>query len=181
MMPMRSCKWTPLVFLVWMPALDADVRLPALVSDHMVLQRDAPVRIYGWADAAEAVSVRLQNHGATAVTGAGGRWEAWLPPMPAGGPFEMTVAGKNTLTVRDVLVGEVWVGSGQSNMVWPVERSDNAGQEAAGADFPRIRLFKVELKVSDQPRHAGRRRRATLFPARLGPHAGRLPGGALEV
>lgn len=72
-------------------------------------------------------------------------------PLPPGGPFQMTVAGRNTILINEVLVGEVWVGSGQSNMVWPVSRSNNGEQEIAQADFPKIRLFQVKLRVADQP------------------------------
>lgn len=141
-----------LCLLSLVPALlRADVRLPALVSDHMLLQREQPVRIYGWADPGESVTVRLAGQTVTTAADATGRWEAWLRPMPAGGPYELVVAGRNTVTVRDVLVGEVWVASGQSNMAWPVERSRDPEKEAAAANYPRIRLFKVALKTSEEP------------------------------
>lgn len=128
--------------------LRAEVRLPALIADHMVVQRDAPVRIYGWAAPGEAVTVRLAGQSVSTSADETGRWEAWLRPLSAGGPYDLIVAGNNTITVRDVLVGEVWVASGQSNMVWPVERARDAEKEAAAANYPRIRLFKVALKVS---------------------------------
>jgi sialate O-acetylesterase len=140
--------------MLWLAAAllsPAEVRLPSLISDHMVLERDAPVRIYGWAEAGEAVRVRLAGQSASATADAAGRWEVWLGPLAAGGPYELSVAGRNSLTVRDVMVGEVWVASGQSNMVWPVERSRDADKEAAAANYPGIRLFKVALKVADQP------------------------------
>lgn len=129
----------------------ADVRLPALISEHMLIQRDAPVRIYGWAAPGENVTVRLAGQTVQASADDAGRWEAWLRPMPAGGPHELVIAGRNAITVRDVLVGEVWVASGQSNMVWPVERARDADKEASSANYPRIRLFKVALKVADDP------------------------------
>jgi sialate O-acetylesterase len=144
----RSCWWSLLLFAFW---AQADVRLPALIGDHMVLQRDQPVRIYGWADPGEAVTVRLPGRTVSTVADGSGRWEAWLPPLPAGGPHELVIAGRNAITVRDVLVGDVWVASGQSNMVWPVERSRDPEKEAAAANDPRIRLFRVGLKTSEEP------------------------------
>ncbi len=139
--------------LLW-PAvhwLRAEIRLPSLIGDHMMLQREAPVRIYGWADPGEAITVRLAGQSVSTTADVLGRWETWLRPMPAGGPHELTITGRNTVVVRDVMVGEVWVGSGQSNMYWPVERSRDPEKEAAAANYPRIRLFKVALKAADQP------------------------------
>ncbi len=129
----------------------AAVSLPSLISDRMVLQQDKPVRIWGKATPGEGVTVSFRGQKVTTQTRADGRWEIFLAPMKAGGPFELTVAAENTITVRDVLVGEVWVGSGQSNMVWPVQRSSNPEQEAAGANYPQIRLFQVALKVAEAP------------------------------
>jgi sialate O-acetylesterase len=131
--------------------LQADVRLPQILSDHMVLQREQPVRIWGWADAGERVTVGFAGQEAATAADADGKWQAFLKPMPAGGPYDLTVLGRNKIVLRDVLVGEVWIGSGQSNMVWPVTRSDNADKEISSADFPRLRLFKVKLLVSDEP------------------------------
>lgn len=140
-----------IVILLSATALTAEVRLPSLIADHMVLQRDVPVRIYGWAEPAEAVTVRLAGHSGSATADASGRWEVWLRPMPAGGPYELTIEGRNRLTLRDVMLGEVWVASGQSNMEWPLERSRDAEKEAAAANYPNIRLFKVAHKVADHP------------------------------
>jgi len=94
----------------------AEVRLPALVGSHMVLQRDAPARIWGWAAPGEAVRVGVGAAKGEAVAGADGRWSLDLPPQPAGGPFSLTVAGTSAVTLEDVWFGEVWVTSGQSNM-----------------------------------------------------------------
>ncbi len=129
----------------------AAVKLPRVISDHMMLQRDMPVRIWGQADPGEQVTVSFHGQRVSTRAGAGGRWEVFLAPLAAGGPYELTVSGENTVSVRDVLVGDVWVASGQSNMVWPVERSDDAEKEIATADYPRIRLFKVALKTADAP------------------------------
>ena len=133
---------------LWLPAA---VKVPTLVSDHMVVQQDLPVRVWGHADAGEAVSV--QFHGQTVATKAGaeGKWAVYLNPMKAGGPFEMTIAGQNVITVHDVLVGEVWVGSGQSNMEFRMTSAKNAEQEIAEANYPKIRLFEVKKAVAEQP------------------------------
>jgi sialate O-acetylesterase len=131
--------------------LVADVKLPAIVSDHMVLQQHGPARIWGWADPGEAVTVSFGSHKVSGKADANGRWAVFLPPLEAGATGDMTVAGKNSLTVQDVLVGDVWVGSGQSNMGFTMARVDNAAQEIAAANFPQIRLFSVKLTVADQP------------------------------
>ena len=87
----------------------ADVRLPAVFSDHMVLQQQKGTAIWGWADAGEDVSISINGATGAAKTGADGKWSAKLDNLAAGGPFVLTVKGKNTLTVKDVLVGEVWL------------------------------------------------------------------------
>jgi sialate O-acetylesterase len=129
----------------------ADIKLPAIISDHMLIQQQMPVRVWGKAAPGEAVSVEMAGARASSVADGSGKWEAYLPPSNAGGPFEMTIAGANRITVHDVLVGEVWVGSGQSNMELPMTRVNNADQEIATADFPQIRLFTVKKKISDAP------------------------------
>src|SRR5579862_10010806 len=104
-----------LAMLLLLPlAAPADVRLPQIISDHMVLQRDGADPIWGWADAGEEVTVGIAGQTKTAKPGADGKWVVRLDKLAAGGPHELTVKGKNTLTIKDVLVGEVWLGSGQS-------------------------------------------------------------------
>jgi sialate O-acetylesterase len=129
----------------------ADVQLPGIISDHMLLQRDVPARIFGKAQPGEAVSVTFRGQTAQTVTDALGRWEVWLKPISPGAAAEMTVTGTNTIKIADVLVGDVWVGSGQSNMQWAVRQSDNADAEIAAAKFPEIRLFYVPRKPSAAP------------------------------
>jgi sialate O-acetylesterase len=127
-------------------------RLPALFSDHMLLQRDQPIPVWGWDAPGAAIVITLADHTATAVTDAEGRWSTTLPPMPAGGPHTLTVAGSTTCTVNDVLVGEVWLASGQSNMEWPLNQTDHADGDIPAADFPAIRLFTVQkAAVVDTP------------------------------
>ncbi|MBU0617653.1 MAG: 9-O-acetylesterase, partial [Planctomycetes bacterium] len=107
-----------LLVLSWTLALPAvsDVKLPHVIADHMVLQRDKPVPIWGWADPGEAVSVTLGDHTLKTVADEAGQWLVKLPAQNAGGPHQLVVVGKNTIQVNDVFVGEVWLCSGQSNM-----------------------------------------------------------------
>jgi carbohydrate esterase-like sialic acid-specific acetylesterase len=123
----------------------AELKLPAIISDHMVLQADAAVPIWGWADAGEKVTVSLAGQSQSAQAGADGTWRVTLAPLAAGSePRALTVQGSNTLTVNDVLVGEVWLASGQSNMAFQVSRGLNAEQEIAAAKSPQIRMFSVQ-------------------------------------
>ncbi len=140
-----------LVYAVIATGLWAEVRLPALFGDHMVIQRDLPVHVWGWADPGEAVSVEFLGQNASTRASGEGRWEAYLEPAQAGGPYTLDVRAANAITIHDVRVGEVWVGSGQSNMVWPLQRSRDAEKEIASADYSGIRYFKVELSTSDAP------------------------------
>jgi len=137
--------------LLMLPFLNADVKLPALISDHMVLQQAVPVRVFGWADAGESVTVQFAGQTATAMTGADRKWSVWLQPLKAGTSGDLSIAGRNVITVKDVLVGEVWVGSGQSNMQWSVKASMNPDEEARSANYPKMRLFRVPLKTAEEP------------------------------
>ena len=140
-----------LAFVQFTAPAAADVRLPGIISDHMLLQRDAPVRIFGQATPGEAVSVTFGGQTSRATTDPLGRWEAWLPPLTPGPASNMTIQGTNTITITDVLVGDVWVGSGQSNMQWAVRQSDNADAEIAAASCSDIRLFYVPRKPAPAP------------------------------
>jgi sialate O-acetylesterase len=131
--------------------LQGAVKLPSVISDHMVLQEGMPVRIWGTADPGEAVRVEFQGQNVATKARENGKWEAWLRPLSAAGPLEMTVAASNTITVRDVLVGEVWLGSGQSNMEFVLANANNHDEEIAHAAYPLIHLFHVKKIVSDQP------------------------------
>jgi sialate O-acetylesterase len=129
----------------------ADVSLPSLLADHMVIQRGQPVHVWGKAAPGEAVSVTLGGDTISPTADSLGFWSVYLPPRDAGGPFELTVKGNNTITLRDVLAGDVWVASGQSNMEWPVSASANAASEIAAATHPRIRLYRVKKNVATYP------------------------------
>ncbi len=122
-----------------------------LFTDNMVLQRDQTIKIWGKAEPGSSVEVELGNSRAEAVAGGQGRWEAALPPMPAGGPYELILRGEKTYRIKNVMIGEVWVCSGQSNMEMPVSRVMNAKQEIAAAHYPEIRLLTVEKATSPAP------------------------------
>jgi len=132
-------------------AVRAEVRLPALLSENAVLQRERPIRIWGWAEPGERVSVRLGEQEAVATTDTDGKWALRLAPMAAGGPMSMTVEGRNRLTIENVLIGDVWICSGQSNMKFTLRRCDGGAREAASADFPLMRLFTVKRTAAPQP------------------------------
>ena len=130
----------------------ADVSLAGLFQDNLVFQRDRPVPIWGRADPGEKVTVTFAGQEVVTTTPADGRWIVYLDPLATQRePGEMVVSGNNRLTVGNILVGEVWLCSGQSNMAWLVKNSDRAEQEIASASFPQIRVFKVALTVSDAP------------------------------
>jgi sialate O-acetylesterase len=128
----------------------ADVKLPALISDGMVLQQGIDVPLWGWADEGESVTVEFQKQKVTA-TARDGKWVVRLKPLKAGGPFTLTISGKNKIELKDVLVGEVWICSGQSNMAWRLNQTDNAEAEIASAKYPMIRLFTVPRLEVDAP------------------------------
>ena len=141
-----------LLILAASPAA-ADPRLPAIFSDHMVLQQQMPIGVWGWAAPDERIEVRLRTQRVSTTAGRDGRWLVTLAPETAGGPDELVVAGATaTMRFADVLVGEVWVGSGQSNMQWEVRQAQDADQEIAAADHPRIRLFSVKRVTALEPK-----------------------------
>ena len=131
----------------------AEIELPLLFADGAVMQRDRPLPVWGWATPGATVDVRFDGATATTVTGGDGAWRVELPAHAAGGPFQLTVReGKDEIvTVRDVLVGDVWLASGQSNMEWPVAQAQGAGQLIAGAHDAGIRHFKVPKSWSGEP------------------------------
>lgn len=124
-------------------AARAEVRLPHVFGSHMVLQREMPIPVWGWGDPGEKVEVRLGDSVAGTTAGADGAWRADLPAQKAGGPFKLVVTGSSTVTFDDVLVGEVWICSGQSNMEFTVGGTMNAQDEIAHANYPQIRQFHV--------------------------------------
>ena len=132
-------------------ALQADVRVPAIIGDHMVLQRDQANAIWGWADEGEVVTVSIASQRHTARTKADGQWKVQLDALAVGGPHTLKIQGKNSLTFEDVLVGEVWVCSGQSNMQWYVDSSVDPDLEKLTAKYPNIRLITVPRVGTQEP------------------------------
>ena len=136
------------------PVAAAAVRLPALIGDHMVVQQGKPVAVWGWAAKNEAVTVRLADREIKTVAGPDGAWRVAFDPLEGGGaPLEIAVRGASgpELVVRDVLVGEVWLCSGQSNMEWAMSWLPNPAPDILRADNPNMRLFRVPKKTSDRP------------------------------
>jgi sialate O-acetylesterase len=137
-------------------AAHAQMSLPNIFSDHAVLQRDRPIHVWGWDEPKHAVTISLHGQNATATADEFGHWEAWLKPETAGGPFEMTVTGSSVQTVHDLLIGDVWLASGQSNMEMPLKGFGGSevlhGQETAAAAKPgTIRLLRIEHKTASIP------------------------------
>src|SRR5437867_7192921 len=128
----------------------ADVKLPGLFSDHMVLQQGMPLPIWGWADDGEKITVTFRGKTVSA-TARKGKWMVKLPSQKAGGPDTLTVEGKNSIDLRNVVVGEVWICSGQSNMEWPLSRSFESEKDIATSANPNIHLFTVPKLKANEP------------------------------
>ncbi len=140
------------IFAAFTPALRAELVMPAVFSDHLVLQRDVEVPVWGWAAPGETITVELQAEKKTCTAGADGKWQVRLDRHPAGGPFEITIAGQDTRRLQDVYFGEVWICSGQSNMQMLLGKSErswiaggvtNFEKEIADSDYPQIRMLTV--------------------------------------
>jgi sialate O-acetylesterase len=164
-MRLFQCTVLRLSFLaLWVAAATAHaaVKLPAIISDNMVIQSGMKVSIWGTADPSEGVTVALDGNQATAIAGPDGQWKVELGPLPPGGPFEMTVTGRNTTVIHNMLVGQVWVCSGQSNMQFNVGPKNDGWEtgvyhykeEIAAAHYPMIRMFTVEHTVAGRPQKA---------------------------
>jgi sialate O-acetylesterase len=138
---------------------EAEVRLPHILSDHAVLQRDAPIHLWGWADPGEKVEVAFHDQKRSVTANEYGEWSLWLAPEAAGGPFTLSIHGASgtPIAFTDILVGDVWFASGQSNMEMPLSGFpgnavvNNADAEIAAANHPQIRLLVVEKKPANFP------------------------------
>lgn len=159
-----SLKRSLILLALVVPTLaSAEVRLPQMLSDHAVLQREGPIHIWGWATPGAHLSANFHNQTVSAITNAIGKWDLWLAPEAAGGPYTLTIRGDGPdKAVTDLLVGDVWFASGQSNMEIPLDGFKdaagkptavikNAEQEIAAANNPNLRLLRVEHKTSDFP------------------------------
>lgn len=149
----RCLHWLAALALAALPASAwAELQLPLLFADGAVLQRDVPLRVWGWATPGARIQVRLDGAAATAVAAADGRWQAQLPAHAAGGPYVLEVQGDGARRrIGDVLVGDVWLASGQSNMEWPLAQARDGAREVAAANDPQLRHFKVPKSWSPQP------------------------------
>ena len=142
--PINQLFITSLLLFILPVFVLANIKLPALVSDGMVLQRDTKIIIWGWASSGEKVQVKFDKRIFRTVTDSEGSWKVNLPPMKAGGPYTMEVEGNNTITINDILIGDVWFCSGQSNMVLNMERvKEKYPDDIATANFPEIRNFFI--------------------------------------
>jgi sialate O-acetylesterase len=134
----------PFVLICLVATVQADVKLASVFGDSMVLQRELPVPVWGWADPGEVVTVTVAGQTKKTEADADGKWQVKLDALKANAEGQtLTVAGKNKIELNDVLIGEVWICSGQSNMEWRLRTSMNAEAEVAAADHPQIRLFDV--------------------------------------
>ncbi|QLC67066.1 hypothetical protein LPB248_12395 [Flavobacterium sp. LPB0248] len=140
------------IFLLISVLANANVRMPLIFSDGMVLQRDKQIPIWGFADANESVEIHFNKQIKKTIADKNGKWTVNLNAEKAGGPFELIVIGKNTITIKNVLVGEVWICSGQSNMEFQVFKTMNSEKEISSADYPMIRHFGVAQDLSGTPK-----------------------------
>ncbi|KAF2514572.1 sialate O-acetylesterase [Flavobacterium foetidum] len=140
------------IFLLISVLANANVRMPLIFSDGMVLQRDKPIPIWGFADANESVEIHFNKQIKKTTADKNGKWTVNLSAEKAGGPFELEIIGKNKITIKNVLVGEVWICSGQSNMEFQVSKTMNAENEIAAANYPMIRHFGVAQDLSGTPK-----------------------------
>ena len=125
--------------------------LPTFIGDHMVLQAGREIAVWGWANPRESIVVSIANHSVRVTTDSNRHWRARLPAMPAGGPYTLEIRGETTIFVRDVLIGEVWIASGQSNMTFAVRSATGGTEEISRADHPQIRLFTAPKRVALAP------------------------------
>jgi sialate O-acetylesterase len=143
---MKSIKHLLILFFIYFTAISAfaQVRLPKLISDGMVLQRDIPVKIWGWAAPNEKIVLDFNGSNYQTLADSQGDWQIVLPEQKAGGPYSMTIQASNSITINDILFGDVWICSGQSNMELPIKRvAPIYGPEIASADYPQIRQLEV--------------------------------------
>ncbi|SNR54435.1 sialate O-acetylesterase [Flavobacterium sp. ov086] len=145
-------KYIIFIFLIFSIMASANVRMPLLFSDGMVLQRNKEIPVWGFADANEKVEVHFNKQIKTIQADKNGKWMIKLSAEKAGGPFELIITGKNKIIIKDVLVGEVWICSGQSNMEFQVFKTKNSEKEIADSNYPMIRHFGVAQDLSGLPK-----------------------------
>jgi sialate O-acetylesterase len=139
-----------------------------LFGDHMVLQRDVAAPVWGWTEPGGEVRVSLDGKTATARADQSGRWQVKLGPFSAGGPHTLRIEGPETIVIQDVLIGDVWICSGQSNMEWGMWGVNNSPQEIAAADHPKLRLFTVPKRIATRPEEVPGGQWAVCSPQTVG-------------
>jgi sialate O-acetylesterase len=141
------------VVMFFSSIINATVKLPALFSDHMVLQQKTKLLLWGWGSPGEKISIAAswQKNKVHTKVDQSGNWKIELQSPSAGGPYKIKISGENLIELNDVLIGEVWLCSGQSNMTFPLKYSDSAKQEIAKADLPSIRYFSVQHQYGTEP------------------------------
>ncbi|WP_162254509.1 sialate O-acetylesterase [Pelomonas sp. Root1444] len=150
--PLGPRRWLlPLALALAATSTQAEVRLANIFGEHMVLQREQPIRLWGWATPGQTLAVQLAGRQASVRVPADGRWAVRLAALPAGGPHRLIVAGDQRIELKDVLVGDVWLLGGQSNMEWPLSATDTGPQEDGSPQNPQLRHLRVPLRASLQP------------------------------
>src|SRR5882724_6962345 len=140
----------PGVALGFAYAASADIRLPALFSEGMVLQQKVHAPVWGWADEGEEVTVTFREK-SVKTKAKGGKWKVTLGHLKAGGPDDLVIQGKNRIELKGVLVGEVWICSGQSNMEWPLKSAFEPANDIAACANPNLHLFLVQKAKANVP------------------------------
>jgi sialate O-acetylesterase len=143
-----------------------------IFGDKMVLQRAKPNLIWGWSEPGDTVRVNIGDNSATATAGADGKWQARIQPPATGGPYTVKVAGKQTVEFHDVLVGDVWICAGQSNMQFGLAQARNAEQEIQHADYPQVRFFVVGQRAAYAPVNVPRGSWKVVSPSTVGGRGG---------
>ena len=146
----KSKKWATLLLLLLAGSLTAQVKVPTYFSNNMVLQKGMAIPVWGWATPGEKVTVTLDQSSMSTTADKEGKWNVKLPAMNYGGPYQLTIQGKTNLSFENVMIGEVWVCSGQSNMEFQLITSKNGEAEVAASNYPNIRLFTVKKTISHQ-------------------------------
>ncbi len=148
--PMKKTS-LPIILALLAASAQAEVRLAEVFGEHMVLQRDRPLRVWGQATPGKTLTVELGGRSGTAKVGADGRWRVQLAALPAGGPHRLIVKGDQTVALKDILIGDVWLLGGQSNMELPLASTDTGPQEVASPQNAQLRHLRVPLRASVKP------------------------------
>ncbi|MBN2775281.1 MAG: sialate O-acetylesterase [Prolixibacteraceae bacterium] len=148
---MKFSRLTFILLLVFSLSANGNIKLPKIFSSNMVLQQGIEIPVWGWADPGERVNVTFNNSTERIRADKEGKWRVSLPVQEYGGPYIMTITGNNSITFKNVMIGEVWVCSGQSNMEFRVSQAINAEEEIKDAKYPNIRLFTVPRIIAQFP------------------------------